>query len=176
MKKAFATISVTVALLSALALPAQAATPVAAGATCKTNAAVSVVKNKVITNQSTTFTCKKVGKKLLWDKGVVNLKVKTLLSVSQVWSGSSVALSLLNSKGALCQTLVVGDECYGFYLGWSANFEDSSRTITSANETSTIAGLQPGDRGAFQLMYQENPGPNGSAPIVVKQFPFNYDY
>ncbi len=176
MKKSLAAISLSLILLSGFALPAEAAKLPSAGASCTSKGATAVVKNNVITNQSTTFTCTKVGKKVLWDKGVTSLQVKSLLNVSQKWSGSSVALSILDSNGLPCDTYAVATECYGFYLGWSANFIDSDRKVSYGNNTTTISGLQQGDKGAFELMYQQTPGPNGTTPIVVKQFAFDYDY
>jgi hypothetical protein len=176
MKKSLATISLALTLLAGFSLPAQAAKVPSAGAQCTSKGSTAVVKNNVITNQSTTFTCTKLGKKMVWDKGVINLQVKSLLNVSQKWSGSSVALSILDSNGLPCDTYAVGTECYGFYLGWSANFNDSDRKVSYANNTTIISGLQQGDKGAFELMYQQTPGPNGTTPLVVKQFAFNYDY
>jgi preprotein translocase subunit SecG len=64
MGKALAAAAIAAALLINSAVPTQAATPVAAG------------------------------KKLVWDKGVSTILVKSTLSLSQVWAGSSVTLSL----------------------------------------------------------------------------------
>lgn len=175
MKKVLTAVVIATALLVSSAVPAQAATPVASGAACKTKNATSVVKSKVNTVTSTKFKCVTSGKKLVWDKGVVTIAVKSALSISQVWSGNSVALSIRDSKGALCDTYAVGTECYGFYIGWRSNFNDADRTIKSDNTESTISGLQLGDKGDFLLMYQSSPG-SSAVPLVVKNFPFNYDY
>jgi hypothetical protein len=175
MRKALAAATIAAALLISSAVPAQAATPAAAGAPCKTKNATSVVNSKVNTVTSTKFKCVTSGKKLVWDKGVVTIAVKTTLSISQVWTGNSVSLSIRDSKGALCDTYAVGTECYGFYIGWRSNFQDSARTVKSDNAESTISGLQLGDKGDFLLMYQSTPG-SSVMPLVVKNFPFNYDY
>ena len=175
MRKALAAAAIAAALLISSAVPAQAATPAAAGAPCKTKNATSVVNSKVNTVTSTKFKCVASGKKLVWDKGVVTIAVKTTLSISQVWTGNSVSLSIRDSKGALCDTYAVGTECYGFYTGWRSNFQDSARTVKSDNAESTISGLQLGDKGDFLLMYQSTPG-SSVMPLVVKNFPFNYDY
>lgn len=176
MRKALAAAAIAAALLISSAVPAQAATPVAAGAACKTKNATSVVKSKVNSVTSTKFKCVTSGKKLVWDKGVVTIAVKTTLSISQVWTGNSVSLSIRDSKGALCDTHAVDTECYGFYIGWRSNFQDSERTVKSDNTESAISGLQLGDKGDFLLMYQSSPGSSSVMPLVVKNFPFNYDY
>lgn len=175
--KKFLTIFATFALIfSSTSFVAQAASPARSGADCKKANASATVQNQNVTNQSTTYKCVKVGKKLVWNKGVVNYKVKTLLTVSQVWSGSKVTLSILDSNGVACDSSAVASECTGFYLGWKANFDDSKRTVTYGKDSTSISELQVGDQGSFQLMWQEKQGADGSMPIVVKNFPFSYNY
>jgi len=176
MKKTFTIFAVFALIFSSTSFASQAATPARAGADCKKVNVSATVKNQNVTNQSTTFKCVKVGKKLVWNKGVVNYQVKTLLTVSQVWAGSKVTLSILDSNGVACDSNAVASECSGFYLGWDANFNDSDRVVTYDYETTSISGLQIGDKGNFKLVWQEKPGADGSMPIVVKNFPFNYNY
>ena len=176
MKKTLTVIAVLAVIFAGTSFIAQAASPARAGADCKKVNASATVKNQNVTNQSTTFKCVKVGKKLVWNKGVVNYQVKSLLTVSQVWAGSKVTLSILDSNGVSCDAYAVASECSGFYLGWNASFNDDNRTISYDNNTTSISGLQIGDKGVFQLMWQERPGAADSMPIVVKTFPFNYNY
>ena len=176
MKKVLTAVAIATALLVSSAVPAQAATPVAAGAACKTKNATSVVKSKVNSVSSTKFKCVTAGKKLVWDKGVVTVAVKSALSISQVWAGSTVTLSLRDSQGKFCDSNAVGTECYGFYIGWRSNFQDEARTVKYGMDETVISGLQFGDKGDFLLMYQSTPGSSTVAPLVVKNFPFNYDY
>jgi hypothetical protein len=104
------------------------------------------------------------------------VEVTTLLKISQVWRGNSVSLSILDSNGQSCEAQVQSQECQGFYIGWRANFNDSDRVVEYGFPETVISDLQVGDQGAFLLMYQEVPGPGGSDPIVVKEFPFSYNY
>jgi hypothetical protein len=172
MKKTFAIVAVIAAIFASTTFVAQAATPARSGADCKKVNTLATVQNQNVTNQSTTFKCVKVGKKMVWNAGVVNYKVKTLLTVSQVWTGSKVTLSILDSNGVACESSAVASECSGFYLGWSANFDDANRTV-SYGESTSISGMQIGDKGSFQLKWQEKAD---SMPIIVKTFPFSYNY
>jgi len=176
MKKTLTVIAVLAAIFAGTSFIAQAATPAKSGADCKKVNASATVKNQNVTNQSTTFKCVKVGKKLVWNKGVVNYQVKSLLTVSQVWAGSKVTLSILDSNGVACDSSAVASECSGFYLGWNASFNDDNRTVSYDKDSTSISGLQIGDKGVFQLMWQERPGAADSMPIVVKTFPFSYNY
>jgi len=103
--------------------------------------------------------------------------IQTNLEITEEWNGNSVTLSLFDSEGNNCAIDVrtVGSECYGFYIGWSANFNDADRVVDySIVETTTISELQVGDSGNFQLMYQ-NPEDQNSPISVVKEFPFAYN-
>ena len=103
--------------------------------------------------------------------------IQTNLEITEEWNGNSVTLSLFDSEGNNCALDVtkVGSECYGFYIGWSANFSDDDRVVDySKVETTTISELQVGDSGNFQLMYQ-NPEDLNSPVSVVKEFPFSYN-
>ena len=103
--------------------------------------------------------------------------IQTNLEITQEWDGNSVTLSLFDSKGNNCAVDVrtVGSECYGFYIGWSANFDDADRVVDySKAETTTISELEVGDSGNFRLVYQDPEDPN-SQPSVAKEFPFAYN-
>ena len=103
--------------------------------------------------------------------------IQTSLEITEEWNGNSVTLSLFDSEGNNCAIDVrtVGSECYGFYIGWSASFNDADRVVDySIVETTTISELQVGDSGNFQLMYQ-NPEDQNSPISVVKEFPFTYN-
>jgi hypothetical protein len=107
----------------------------------------------------------------------VDPTIQTNLEITEEWNGNSVTLSLFDSEGNNCALDVteVGSECYGFYIGWSANFNDDDRVVDYSNvETTTISELQVGDSGNFQLMYQ-NPEDLNSPVSVVKEFPFSYN-
>ena len=103
--------------------------------------------------------------------------IQTNLEITQEWDGNSVTLSLFDSKGNNCAAdmRTVGSECYGFYIGWSANFDDADRVVDySKAETTTISELEVGDSGNFRLVYQDPEDPN-SQPSVAKEFPFAYN-
>jgi hypothetical protein len=103
--------------------------------------------------------------------------IQTNLEITEEWNGNSVTLSLFDSEGNNCaiDARTVGSECYGFYIGWSASFNDADRVVDySIVETTTISELQVGDSGNFQLMYQ-NPEDQNSPISVVKEFPFTYN-
>jgi hypothetical protein len=102
--------------------------------------------------------------------------IQTNLEITQEWNENSVTLSLFDSEGNNCAVDIrkVGSECYGFYIGWSANFSDEDRVVDySVVETITISEFQVGDSGNFQLMYQ-NPEDQNSPVSVVKEFPFTF--
>ena len=67
-----------------------------------------------------------------------------------------VDVSVVDANGVACENSVNPD-CTGYYLGWRMSFNDDDRTIDYSGPKTRISGLQPGDSGAFQLMYQETP-------------------
>ena len=106
----------------------------------------------------------------------LNPDIETNLEITQEWNGNSVALSLFDSEGNDCAVnfATVGSECYGFYIGWSANFDDADRVVDySKIEKTTISELEVGDSGNFLLMYQD-PADSNSEVSAVKDFPFEY--
>ena len=103
--------------------------------------------------------------------------VSSLLSISQIWVGNSVSLSILDSNGVSCDSPEQSEECQGFYIGWRANFNDEDRNVEyTLNRETIISDLQIGDEGAFLLMYQDDLGSQDSVPQVIKEFPFSYGY
>lgn len=107
----------------------------------------------------------------------LNPDIETNLEITQEWNGSSVVLSLFDSEGTNCAVNqgTVGSECYGFYIGWAANFDDANRVVDySKIETTTISELEVGDSGNFLLMYQD-PADSSSEVSAVKDFPFSYN-
>jgi len=103
--------------------------------------------------------------------------IQSDLEITQEWNGNSVTLSLFDSKGNNCAIDVrtVGSECYGFYIGWEANFDDADRVVDySKTETTTISELEVGDSGNFLLMYQD-PNDSNSPVYRVNEFPFAYN-
>lgn len=175
MKKVLA-ISAILLMLMGGSTAATAATTSKAGVACKTVGATVTIYANTQVNKGLTYTCTKSGNKTAFDKGTPAYRVRTTLNLSQTWQGNSVSLSILDSSGKVCDTLAVGTECSGFYIGWRSNFNDSTKNIVSANATSSIGGFNLGDKGAFLLMYQQVTGPNGTTPIVVKEYPFDFDY
>lgn len=170
--------SMAILLLGSPTLRATASTSVKPGARCnELNSVERVFKPNQ--NKGKEYTCKKIRGKLRFSKGVEVFQVESLLTVSQVWRGSSVTLSLLATDGTSCtdSSAQGAGECGGFYIGWEANFDDATRSVTySADGTeTTIAGLQRGDRGSFHLMYDLSTD-DDVVPLVVKRFPFAYDY
>ena len=151
-----------------------AATAPAKGATCRTIGVSSVVSSPT-ENKILTYTCVKSGTKKIWGAAKVSYQVTTALNLSQVWTGNSVALSLVDSSGHQCVQVIpndpVGSQCFGFYIGWLSNWNDPSRTITYGVVTK-IAGLQPGDQGNFYIAYQAT---QNSPHFIVKLFPFSYN-
>ncbi len=106
----------------------------------------------------------------------LNPDIETDLEITQEWNENSVALSLFDSEGNDCAVnlATVGSECYGFYIGWSANFDDADRVVDySKIEKTTISELEVGDSGNFLLMYQD-PADSNSEVSAVKDFPFEY--
>ena len=106
----------------------------------------------------------------------LNPDIQTDLEITQEWNGNSVAVSLFDSEGNNCAVnqATVGSECYGFYIGWSANFDDADRVVDySKSEVTTISELVAGDSGNFLLMYQD-PADSSSEVSAVKDFPFEY--
>ena len=181
-----ATVKPVIALIAATAivlsgtptLGAASSNSVKPGARCnELNAVERVFKPNQ--NKGKEYTCKKIRGKLRFSKGVEVFQVESLLTVSQVWQGNSVTLSLLATDGTSCTDPYAqgAGECGGFYIGWEANFDDTARSVTySADGTeTTIAGLQRGDRGSFHLMYDLSTD-DEVVPLVVKRFPFAYDY
>lgn len=95
------------------------------------------------------------------------------LELEQKWDGNSVSVALYDSKGHNCIGLsgVEGEECFGYYFGWSANFEDKDRVV-KYDDLTTISSLQKGDKGNFQLLYQAS---DNSEQYQVREFPFEYN-
>jgi hypothetical protein len=170
--------NIIMALILAIACLVPATTAVAktakSGGPCATAGQKVTVYDKVLPNRGKTYTCVKTKSGLKYGPAIETAKIKSLLTVSQVWKGNSVTLSILNSQGGSCEVPPsTSVECKGFYLGWRANFKDDEKTVSYVDANTIISGLKIGDRGAFRLMYQENQNAN---PIVVKEFPFYYDY
>lgn len=97
------------------------------------------------------------------------------LKFTQIWSGDSVSLLLTDSQGRNCAGLsgVVGEECFGFYFGWTANFEDKDRVVDYEDgEYTTISSLQPGDSGNFDLLHVAN---DNSPQYRVREYSFAYN-
>lgn len=67
----------------------------------------------------------------------------------------SVEITVKDKSGAECVAFVNPD-CTGYYIGWRMNFDDSDRQV-NYDGTTRISGLQSGDSGYFQLMYEETP-------------------
>lgn len=98
------------------------------------------------------------------------------LTLKQLWKGNSVSVILVDSKGQDCRSLsgIKGEECFGFYIGWNANFRDEDRAVNYDDKTysAVISNLQPGDSGDFQANYNES---QDSEMYIVRQFPFAYN-
>lgn len=170
--------NIIMALVLAIACLVPATTAVAktakTGGACATAGQKVTVYDKVLPNRGKTYTCVKSKSGLRFGPAVETAKIKSLLTISQIWRGNSVKLSILDAQGNSCEVKTnTSPECKGFYLGWRANFKDEDKTIVYNDLETTISGLMVGDRGAFRLMYQEN---QSAMPIVVKEFPFYYDY
>jgi hypothetical protein len=94
---------------------------------------------------------------------------------TQIWSGDSVSLLLTDSKGRNCVGLsaIEGEECFGFYFGWTANFEDKDRVVNYEDGIyTTISGLQPGDGGTFDLLHVAD---DSSPQYKVREYAFAYN-
>ena len=127
-------------------------------------------------NKGKTYTCRMSNGKLKYGKPEVSYRIRSLLTISQVWQGNRVTLSLLNSSGVSCTQAAAQaeSECKNFYIGWESTFESGSFSVTYPDENLTVlSGFPQGSHGYFHLMYEDpaNPG-----PLVVKRFPFTYDY
>jgi len=165
-------------LLTGQLATAQAAPTAKAGAGCSKVGTTVTVYPASGGNKGQKFTCDKVKGKLAYGPAIQVYKIKSLLTISQVWEGNKVTLSLLDSLGNDCALDLrkAGSECLGFYIGWRSNFEDSKRKVDYSNAQKTvISELVVGDKGAFQLMYQEQAIATNPTQ-VVKEFPFSYDY
>jgi hypothetical protein len=95
------------------------------------------------------------------------------LQLKQKWNGNSVSVALYDSKGQNCASLsgIEGEECFGYYFGWSANFEDKDRVVEYEDLT-TISSLQVGDKGNFILLHQAS---DNSNQYYVDEYPFAYN-
>lgn len=95
------------------------------------------------------------------------------LQFKQDWNGNSVSVALFDSQNQNCIGLsgVEDEECFGYYFGWSANFEDKDRVVKYEDLT-TISSLQVGDKGNFILLYQ---AADNSEQYQVSEFPFEYN-
>ena len=94
---------------------------------------------------------------------------------TQIWSGDSVSLLLTDSQGRNCVGLqaIKGEECFGFYFGWTANFEDKDRVVNYGDGIyTTISGLQPGDSGTFDLLHVAD---DSSPQYKVREYAFAYN-
>ncbi len=84
------------------------------------------------------------------------------------YNGNAIEILLKGSNGATCP-----QPCNGYYLGWSADFNDNDRTITYSSSANgykdIIGGLRVGDSGQLLLMYS-----SGGAPQVRGRAPFIY--
>ena len=97
--------------------------------------------------------------------------IRTDVEIRWEVRGDAVAVVVVDAAGNTCVNSE-NPECAGFYLGWQANFEDSTKNIEYADPT-IINGLNPGDMIDFELMYQEVAG--GSEIAVVKTYPFVFN-
>ena len=83
------------------------------------------------------------------------------------YNGNSIEILLKGSNGATCP-----QPCNGYYLGWSADFNDNDRTITYSSSANgykdIIGGLRVGDSGQLLLMYSGSGGNEvrGRAPFI----------
>lgn len=95
------------------------------------------------------------------------------LQLKQEWNGNSVSVALYDSQGQDCAGLsgVEGEECFGYYFGWSANFEDKDRVVDYGDVT-TISSLQIGDKGKFLLLHVAS---DNSNQYYVNEYPFEYN-
>lgn len=83
------------------------------------------------------------------------------------YNGNAIEILLKGSNGATCP-----QPCNGYYLGWSADFNDNDRTITYSSSANgykdIIGGLRVGDSGQLLLMYSGSGGNEirGRAPFI----------
>jgi hypothetical protein len=79
------------------------------------------------------------------------------------YNGNAIEILLKGSNGATCP-----QPCNGYYLGWSADFDDNDRTITYSSSANgykdIIGGLRVGDSG--QLLLMNNGQIRGRAPFI----------
>lgn len=100
--------------------------------------------------------------------GPVNASYDSGVSERLVYSynGTAIEILLKGSNGAVCP-----QPCNGYYLGWSADFNDSDRTITYSSSSNgykdIISRLKVGDSGQLLLMYS-----TGGAPTIRGRVPF----
>lgn len=82
--------------------------------------------------------------------------------LAYTYNGNSIEILLKESNGTTCP-----QPCNGYYLGWSADFDDSDRTITYSSSANgykdIISGLRVGDSGQLLLM---NNGIKGRVPFI----------
>ena len=156
--------------------PAYATSQIEPGKTC-TSEGMQARRKFAKKDTDKLYTCRMVNGKLRYSKGAPVAKISTQLVVSQVWRGNQVTLSILNSDGVSCTDAAAQAEveCQYFYLGWSANFLDSDRTVSYSEDGihTIISGLQIGDTGWFEVMY-DNPD-DSEIPFWVKRFRFTYE-
>lgn len=84
--------------------------------------------------------------------------------LSYTYSGNSIEILLKSSaSGSVCP-----QPCNGYYLGWSADFDDSNRTITYSSASNgykdIIGSLRVGDSG--QLLLMSSSGVKGRVPFI----------
>lgn len=83
------------------------------------------------------------------------------------YNGNAIEILLKGSNGATCP-----QPCNGYYLGWSADFNDNDRSITYSSSANgykdIIGGLRVGDSGQLLLMYSSGSGNEirGRAPFI----------
>jgi len=176
----------TIVLSLALGLDtrvATAASEVRKGQACKVAGKTVTFFSDEYANKGKIYTCRIIGGKLKYGKPVVTYRFKTLLTISEVWRGSQVTLSLLNSDGISCtraETQTVG-ECKNFYIGWEANWQgtcscDDAVLVSYADEDLTvISGIPVGAKGSWYIAHHDSSDPS-DVPIIVKRFAFKYDY
>lgn len=175
MKKSITALALVLMFALSAPAPAQAASP-KGGAKCTSVGEVKTVFSNSKVQKGKSFVCVKNNKKIYWSKAEVVPRIQSKLSVSQVWKGNAVELSLLDSSGTNCGLSANKEigECKGFYIGWGATFKDEDRKVDySKEDVTTISDLELGDKGYFYLMYQAAEGAN---PVIVKGFAFNYSY
>ncbi len=87
--------------------------------------------------------------------------------LAYTYNGNAIEILLKGSNGATCP-----QPCNGYYLGWSADFNDSDRTITYSSAGNgykdIISRLRVGDSGQLLLMFSGTNGNQirGRAPFI----------